>query len=412
MFNPYPHSLFALDLGTTKFCLAALLHGSNNEPPRIEIVSVDAQGMRRGMLANFEKASQALNSLLENAERQLGVDISRVVTGVAGSHLDGFKATASTYIDEEVISPNILLRLSSQVEQANRRDGKEILHTVPISYRIDNRESTNNPIGFSGKMLHGEFLMIFSDQHYLKDIVNLCNHCGLQVSNLYAEPFASSSVTLADKNKELGAAVADIGGGTTDGIVYQNGRPSGVFTVNVASLMMTNDLAIGLGISQEEAERAKIFFGLIAGEYSQSLEVKTLTGHNRVVYWREVAEILAPRIKELTLHIVKELLPYKGMLAGGILLTGGGANVKGIGGYMSELIKIPVKRVNPVLEIPQQLFQSSDKSNYYENSTKFATSLGLLNLEISRHIEAQRKNKKTWPARYLSQFVNWLKELS
>ena len=403
--------LLALDIGTSKFCIASLREDLTQQP-ELDLISVKAEGMRRGMVADIPAAAAALNNLLEISERQLNCEISRVVVGVAGSHLDGYRATVSMPLNGEMVQTEHLVKLGEIVEGNHQRSEKEILHAVPLTYQIDHRERVFNPLGFSGHMLHGEYLLIFSDQNYMKDIVRLCNQCGLQVSNLYAEPFASASVTVPEDLKEMGCAVADIGGGTTDGIVFQNGRPTSVFTVNVAGFMATHDLSLGLNITPDEAEKVKIFFGLRPNDVTQSLEVKTIHGQPKLVVWRDVFQILGPRISELANLLVAELLEFKGALSGGMLLTGGGANLKGIEDFMNDQTKIPVSCATPSLHLTSALSDSTPTNFDATHPTKYATALGLLNLEISRLKESRSKQGQGWPARYLGQFVNWIKDLS
>jgi cell division protein FtsA len=216
-------NLFALDLGTTKFCIAALLWRDGN--PRLEIVDVPAEGMHRGMVADFSKAERCLKELIEKAEKQMDVLMDRIIVGVAGSHLRSHMAEHVIPLNRQSCHPTHLKRLAEEVEAQAEAPFRELLHCVPISYKIDQREEIDNPLGFSGAHLHGRYFIIDSDKDYLKDVIRICNNNGLEVHRLYSEPFASASVSVDDEAKRLGLAIADIGGGTTDGIVFQNGKP-------------------------------------------------------------------------------------------------------------------------------------------------------------------------------------------
>lgn len=402
-------NLFALDLGTTKFCLATLRETPGSAPV-VETVSVPAEGMRRGMLSNVAEARAAINSLLELAERQFGADISKVVVGIAGSHLAGQTVTVHGAVLGETVTGKDLQALVEKVESQFVSDSRELLHTVPVGYRVDARESVDDPRGFRGRVLAGEFFLIDADKFYLRDVVDLCNECGLQVVRLYSEPFASASVTVPDAHKNLGVVLADIGGGTTDGIVFKGGRPVSVFTVNVAGKLMTNDLAIGLSTTQEEAEKIKIRFG-IKPRVDDTAEMRDLRGATRLITPRDVSPILVPRVHELGGLIAQALTPFRGTLGGGLLLTGGGADVKGICEYFQKKMGIPVQRVRPVLAENGSISAEATltRSNH---PTRHATVIGLLNLELGRLSETQRTRKNSWSSRYLGQFVNWIKELS
>jgi len=404
-----PERLFALDLGTTKFCIAALRTFSTGQAPLLETISVPAAGMRRGMVADLEKAATAIASLLEAAEKQFDCDIRSVVVGIAGSHLGGKKITSSLALEGAAVTFQSLKTMSQQAEVQNQVVDREILHTIPLHFRIDNRDAIENPVGFSGRMLHGEYFLINADQPYLKDIVRLCNQCGLEVKKLYSEPFASASVTVDDVKKEVGVVIADIGGGTTDGIVFQQSKPCGAFSVNIAGSMMTSDLAIGLNLSPAEAERVKVFFGL-SPDQNRSLNVRNLNGEIKQITGRDVFPILGSRIYELGTALVKELITYKGKLGAGLLLTGGGSEVQGIDTFLHRYIKIPVAKVFPSLPTVNSATNEPRSSLVYPS--KFATALGLLNLEICRLQESAHDQQSGWPMKYVNHLKMWLRELA
>ena len=404
--------LFSLDFGTTKFCLAMLRETPRLGGHMVETLCVPAEGMRRGMLANVEQAKSALRQLLELGESHFDTDITRVVVGIAGSHLASRIVSVSRPIADEVVTVQDMRVLMEQAELQAPTEGRELLHTIPISYRIDTRESIDDPVGFRGNILTAEYFLIDADKLYMKDVVDVCNDCGLQVVRLYSEPFASASVTVPDSYKQLGVALADIGGGTTDGIVFKSGRPAAAFTVNVAGKLMTNDIAIGLSLPAETAEAVKLRFG-IRPRPGDSMDVVNIKGEKRTICAEQTTPVLGPRVHELCALLAGELQPYKGCLGAGILLTGGGADVKGITEYFSSRLSVPVARARPVLGGGQEAgLQNSSTNSTVIHPTKFATAIGLLNLELGRIEELTKTKKNTWTNRYLGQFVNWLRELS
>lgn len=405
-------NLFALDFGTTKFCLACVRESDVQAGAFVvDTVSVPAEGMRRGMLADLGKAKAALHLLVEQAEKKFGQDIMRVVVGVAGSHLGSRIASAQASLDGEAVSSRDVQRLIEKVEATEMSGGRELLHVVPTGYRVDQRESVANPVGFRGKQLTGDFFLIDADKLYLKDIVDVCNDSGLQVVRLYSEPFASASVTVPDNYKNLGVALADIGGGTTDGILFRGGRPISAFTLNVAGKLMTSDLAIGLSIDAEEAEKVKIRFGIKPRE-GDTVEVADIRGQSKTIGVEQTNPILVPRIHELCGLMARELFPYRGTLAAGLLLTGGGADVKGIAEYFQQKLSLPVAKARPVLAATSGGVQADLALGKSQHPPKYATVIGLLNLELCRVAEQQSWRKTGWSNRYLGQFINWIKELS
>lgn len=388
-------NLFALDLGTTKFCLAALLW--QGEKHVLEVIDIPADGMHRGMVADVSRAERCIGELIDKAEKQLSLVIDKVIVGVAGSHLRGYMTQHSVDIHRQVCQPRHVQRILEEVESKEENPFREILHCVPIGYRIDHREEVDNPIGFTGSQLTGRFFIIDSDKDYLKDLIRICNSNGLEVLRLYSEPFASASVSVDDEAKRLGIAIADIGGGTTDGIIFQNGKPIDAFTVNIAGSMMTKDLAVGLNISFAEAERVKHQFGL--SFYAQDREARgSLDPMSKKVFI-----ILGSRIHELGAHLANELKEYRGLLGGGIMLTGGGSQVLGVASFMEDRFKVLVRTRDPQI--------SGIQPAKGLLTARHATALGLLNLEIGRQ-HMQRQHQGSWSRRYIDQFVNWIRELS
>lgn len=396
------HPIIAIDLGTTKFCAARL---SFDQTFVLDVESVPAAGMHRGMLANFDEAATALCKLVETVEKMWNCDLQRVVTGIAGSHLFSERILVTQIIHGNVITNNHLNSLYNRANATAQRKGHELLHTIALQYRVDEREWMETPLGFTGHNLSAHFLGIYCDETYLHDVIRLMNKCGLQVDEVYAEPFASATVSVNELQRERGCVVADIGGGTTDGIVFQNRKPVALFTVNVAGNLMSKDLAIGLKTDLASAEKVKKRYGL--NPHANQFSIQTIDGENTIVSPDQVHTILGARIQELGSLLVDSLRPFKGSLPAGIILTGGGAQVIGIEKYLKELLRVDVQRSLPVLlEGSQKLEIRSELSSSY------ATVIGLLNLEISRISEKKLKENHFWPTRYLERFIDWIRELS
>ena len=203
--------------------------------------------------------------------------------------------------------------------------------------------------------------------------------------------------------------VVDIGGGTTDGIVFAGGKPVDSFTSNVGGRMMTSDLAIGLALQPEEAEKIKVYFGLELSEQERSIRVRNIHDQEVTVTPADVYPVLGPRILELGSLLAEALMPHKGKLAG-IMLTGGGAEVQGLSRFLSRSYRVHVEKSQPTLE-HNHLTRNAD-GHQKKFATKHATVFGLLNLEISRRSSREATANSSWPRHYLGQFFNWVKEMS
>lgn len=394
-------NLFALDLGTTKHCIAMVDHSESSL--RVKTVSVPAEGMKRGMITDMPRATQSLMRLVEMAEADFADDIAKVSVGIAGSHLQSRTIT----IDEELsdrVSDEYLKKLSEKGHQTSN-SGRANLHTIPISFSIDGREVLN-PVGFSGKSISVNFFQIDVDKNYAADVVELCNRCGLRVRQLHAEPLASASVVLTDTAKNVGAIVADIGGGTTDCLVFVAGQPIKAFSINIGGQAATNDLAIGLGVPKEEAEKIKISWGLATGsaddEWDQTMQSKDVHGRNILVSRKQVGYILRCRFGELFDLILNEAHGVRPQIGSGFVLTGGGSELLGLSQFVNQRTLLPVKKAQASFDGSPTELAGVSTSNL---SGKYTTALGLLYLDY----QGQAQSRETRPLR---SFVRWIREMT
>lgn len=409
--------MFALDLGTSKFCIARLVENSANESGfGIDSLAVPAKGTKKGMVVDFQATSQCLLALIEEAEHRWNCDISSVVVGIAGSHIRSHVAKGSIGLDPHVtIDRKALHNLEEQMHSAfatsNAAQTRDLLDCVPIFYQVDQRDPLDDPTGFSGSQLGGDFLMIDSDRGYLRDIVRLVNAAGLTVDRLVSEPLASAFVCAGEDFRELGCCVVDIGGGTSDGLVFTNGKPSLAFSVPMAGFSVTSDLAIAFNLPLREAERIKTIYGLTSGQMDR-IAAEDIHGQQKNIPGFAVAEVLQARCRELTIAVAKHLVPFKGRLGGGVLLTGGGSQLSGLAEVMHKSIKIPVKTVQPKWHNPN----GSNPTKAERMAPKFATALGLLVLGIEG---SNRKDQDTERGRLpaptiglMNKLRAWLREMS
>lgn len=403
--------LFALDLGSTKFCIAGLIL-NHKQSYDLHIISIPSLGTKNGMICDLNDAQKALSKLVSKAESFLNEDISECVVGVSGTHIFHEIYTVNYYLNQRRVDQRLLQQIERECYKKVYKDSYEILHLIPISYVIDSRPSTVNPLGCSGKELMVKFFVVYADKYYLQDVVRLCNAVGFKVINLYSECLASAAVCLNEEQKKLGVVVADIGGGTTDCVVFYNSMPIDVCTLNIGGDIFTKDLAIGLNISFAQAERVKIFFGIGEQNKDQILTVKSIIGKSIDISYSRVFDILYPRIKEFSFLLAKSLLSYKGKLGAGIILTGGGSEIQGLDEALSILLKVPVQKSLPSLhsDILISNFEQLKPSINY--STKYSTVLGLLYLEIYKLLKSHSFLSSTIHKNYLASFINWIKELT
>ena len=392
----------ALDLGTTKFCLATFDTCGKKLSPPLKTLSIDADGMRRGMLADFDKARQALVTLLSMAEKEHMGPINRIAVGIAGSHLKSDYITYDKVLTDQRITKQTLDKMSEEAARSGNKHDLVSLHTIPVAYQPNNREWIENPLGFHTDKLSGKYFRISADRHYVSDVISLCNQAGLEVTSLYAEPWASTAVTLTSEDKEKGVVLADIGGGTTDGIVFHSSQPIKLFTINIGGVLMTRDLSLGLNVPYQYAEQIKFERGL--SDYTHS---ETKAGE------MTSQKILYSRAQELAWYLNKELNSLKLPYGAGLILTGGGSEVKGLCEEFSKLLKMQVRAVIPA---PEEKISGDYRlqEHYFIplKAAKYATVSGMLILELQKLIETKCSRKKLVLEKYLRQFYNWIRELS
>ena len=410
-FVPPSPPIFALDLGTTKFCLATLVYPPKGGRARIEKVVVPSGGMRRGMVCHMQEAEKALDHLLSLAEQKFKQDVKKVYLGVAGSHLKGRLARATLDIGGDAITEEDQHAILAKCQQGCD-PAYEVLHNIPITFQVDSREFVDCPLGFSGDFLRGESFVIEADKNYLKDLIRLCNGCGLTVQKLYAEPYASAMVTVPYEQKQQGVIVADIGGGTTDGIVFKGGKPIKLFTANVGGQLMTRDLATCLRLSMEDAHQMKHHFGLEHLSQNPSVEritVQQTTGRAVQVSAGHVYMVLSCRIMELFEMILHELGPLKELMSSGMIITGGGSELKNIGPFISKQQALYVSKNKP--HLPKMANETPSPHERTTISTPYATVAGLLYLawlHEQKNVVAI-KSKATLQIR---SFWTWIKEIA
>ena len=408
----FEKKIYALDLGTTKFCIGTIQYVSNL--PRVVNVSIPAQGMHKGMLVNIDEAKTALNKLINLAESEFQDDISEVVVGIAGSHLQSATTTTSEKLGNGgCVTSRTLKKLSNSAYNQTTSTSREPLHTIPTSYTIDNREPVQEPIGLTGQIIKGNFLSIDANRFYLRDVVKLCNSCGLTISRMIAEPLASAAVVASDNDTRIGVAVADIGGGTTDGIILKNGHPVKVFTINVGGKLMTSDLSIGLSLPLAEAEKAKVILGLSDSEKedTQPLEAQNTQGNKVKISADHTKVILGPRLRELGDLIADEISSSNQAVATGIILTGGGAEVKGLCNYLSKNLPYPIRKSLPQLD-NNKLIETKTPTNHSGQQilpTKFATLVGLLCLENQNQEKANTQDNNLSFTTFFQKVLRWVK---
>ncbi len=328
--------IVGLDIGTTK--IAAIV-GQKNEHGKIEIIGhgrTESIGVKRGVVSNIENTVNSIKIAVEQAELKSGVDIKYVNVGIAGQHIKSLQHHGSIIrknIDEE-INQNDVDTLNANMYNLNMAPGEEIIDVIPQEYIIDAEQGIKQPVGMLGNSLEANFHIIIGQTAAAKNIYKCVRKAGLEVVDLVLEPIASAEAVLNDEEKEAGVTLVDIGGGTTDLAIFQDGIIRHTAVIPFGGDIITEDVKEGCTIIKKHAEELKIKFGSALASENRDEEVVAIPGLRgrppKEITLKNLASIIQARMEEIIDHIHYEIKNsgYEKKLIGGIVLTGGGALLK------------------------------------------------------------------------------------
>ena len=374
-----PEIVVGLDIGTTKI---ACLVGRKTEHGKIEILGVGkapSLGVTRGVVSNIEKTVQSIRAAVEEAETKSGVEINVVNVGIAGQHIKSLQhrgmITRDT-IDEE-ISQKDVDELIDDMYKLVMMPGEEIIHVLPQEYIVDREPGIKDPIGMSGVQLEANFHIITGQIAAAKNIFKCVNKAGLEVAELILEPLASSSAVLSDEEKEAGVALVDIGGGTTDIAIFHDGIIRHTAVIPFGGNVITEDIKEGCTIMHRQAELLKTKFGAALPQATQDNEIVCIPGlrgrEPKEISVKNLANIISARMSEIIEHIYYEIKNsgFDKKLIGGIVVTGGGSQLKHINQLMEFTTGIDSRVGYPNEHL-------SANTNINVTSPLFATGVGLV----------------------------------
>lgn len=375
--------IVGLDVGTTKVCTIVGVQSPHSELEIIGIGTHPSYGLKKGSVVNIDKTVRSIQSSLEEAKLMAGVNIERATIGVAGSHIYSFNSSGVVAVKGEEITQEDVDRVLEAAKAVVIPSDREILHVIPSEFRVDNTSGIKNPVGMCGVRLEAHVHVVTGSISLIQNLVKCVEQTGITADHVTLQPIASSEAVLSQEEKEMGVVLVDIGGGTTDLAIWNEGSLVHSQIVPVGGNHFTNDLAVALKIPHAEAERVKINHGCVLAEQlnqSAHITVQGLAGTKpREVRLSLVAEVLGARSEEL-FEIIKTVIKDKNLeneITGGIVLTGGGALIKG----MPELGEYILERSTKIgYPIP-----FGGMTNIMQNP-KFSTVLGLL-------IEASKRNE-------------------
>ena len=371
-----------LDIGTTKIVVMA---GKKNEFNKVEILGIGKSkslGVHRGVVNNITQTIQSIQQAVEEAKNLCGDNIEEVVVGIAGQHIRSLQH--SDYITrenpEKVISQEDIEKLIQQVYKLVMLPGEEIIHVLPQEFKVDGQSEIKEPIGMYGGRLEANFHVVVGQVSSIKNIGRCIKSAGLSMGNITLEPLASSEAVLSREEKEAGVALIDIGGGTTDLAIFKDGIIRHTAVIPFGGNVITEDIKEGCSIIEKQAELLKIKFGSAWPGENKDTEIVSIPGLRgrdpKEISLKTLSKIINARVVEIIEQVHLEIKNYgndeqKKKLIGGIVLTGGGSQLK----HLKQLVEY-ITGMDTRIGYPSEHLAGDTNKSHTE--PMFSTAVGLL----------------------------------
>ena len=381
--------LVGLDIGSTKTC--TLLAEMENEQVRfLALGAAESKGLRKGLIVNLDSSVSSIRRAVEEAEGVANVPVESAVIGVAGSHVRGVNSRGGIPLGPRArdIERDDVRRAIDTARNIALPEDREVLHVLPHEFIVDSQDGIRDPVGMVGQRLEANVHIVTSSVAATQNLVTAANKAGILINDTVLEPLASAEACLTQDERDLGCCLLDIGGGTTELIVYGGGVVRHTGAVAIGGDHFTNDLAVGLRTPIPEAERIKRHHGCAAADLLHNdgaIEIASVGDRPpRTIFSRVLTEIIEPRAQEL-LTLIGEDLRRAGLdreIPAGFVMAGGGARLNGLLELTELSFHLPARIAEPrgMLELPEQVAQP-----------EYATVIGLvLYAAKARKAAAQR----------------------
>ena len=341
--------IVGLDIGTTKICAIV---GTMTESG-LDIVGIGtspSRGMRKGVVINIESTVTAIRKAIQEAELMAGCEINSVFAGIAGGHINGINSQGVIAIKSREVTAEDVRRVIDAAKAIAIPMDREVIHILPQEFIVDDQDGIREPLGMNGVRLEVRVHIVTGAVASAQNIIKSCNKAGVAVGDIVLEQLASAEAVLTPDEKDLGVALIDIGGGTTDIAIFVDGAIKHTSVLSLGGNHLTNDIAVGLRTPTQEAERIKQKWGCcltsMVGK-DETIEVPSVGGREpRVLSRQLLAEILEPRVEEIFTLVNRELIKsgYENRISSGLVITGGSAILPGMPELAEQIFNLPVRR--------------------------------------------------------------------
>ncbi|MEW6606008.1 MAG: cell division protein FtsA [bacterium] len=379
--------IVGLDIGTTKVCAVI---GEIDED-RVEVIGVGtspSHGLRKGVVVNIDSTVKSIENAVSEAELMAGVEVSSVFAGIAGGHIKGMNSHGVIAISRgrEVTQADVE-RVIDAAKAVSIPLDREVIHVLPQQFIIDGQDGIKEPVGMSGVRLEVEIHIVTGAVTSAQNIIKCVNRAGFEVDDIVLEPLADAYAVLTEDEKDLGIVLVDIGGGTTDIVIFIDGSIWHTGVLSIGGDNVTKDISVGLRTPIVEAEKIKINYGCCMGSLiknGETIGIPSVGEYKERTLPRQVlAEIIEPRMEEIFSLINQEIrmTGYENLVTSGVVLTGGASMLEGTAALAERVFDLPVR-----IGYPRGVSGLVD----VVNSPLYSTGVGLVTYGMMHKLEGKK----------------------
>lgn len=400
----------ALDLGSTRTCAVIAQVAGDVRAPGAKVLGVGISretGVRRGVVRDIDETTRSIVSAMHDAERMAGVQVPGIHCGIAGEHIQVRTSTGLASVTAEEISRPDVERVNEVATAISLGPDRELLHSIPQEYRVDDQDGISDPKGMTGLRLEVQMYLVSVQTAAAQNLRKSVERAGYRVSRLVLEPLAASLAVLTEEERELGCALVDLGGGSTGVAIFKDGKVQHIASLPYAGSHVTGDIVQGLSVTQADAERLKEKWGTAYTplvDPDESIGLPSTPGQGVRQAKRELlAHIIHQRLDEILGLVQREIekTGFTGNLPAGVVVTGGGAHQPGIVELAREVFAAPAR-----VGMPKRGISGLVDS---VQAPRYAVAAGLL-LYAARHILESEGAKQSGVGKFFDPMKRWLQD--